>query len=68
MMSVHWMQTLRLRDLILARGVRPLKPQVGGGQILPLIGAGPVVLLHTQKVGIKYKKPTLICDDTPGGG
>jgi hypothetical protein len=24
---------------------------------LALIGAGPVVLVHTQKVGIKYKKP-----------
>jgi hypothetical protein len=35
---------------------------------LELIGSGPVGLVHTQKVGIKYKKPTLICDDTPRGG
>ena len=29
---------------------------------------GPVVLLHQQKIGIKYNKPTLICDDPRGGG
>jgi hypothetical protein len=30
---------------------------VGGGQIYGELGFGPVVLVHTQKVGIKYKKP-----------
>jgi hypothetical protein len=38
--------------------VRPLNPPVGVVKSLVLIGSGPVGLLHTQKVRIKYKKPT----------
>src|SRR3979411_2111908 len=32
-------------------------PGWGVVKSLELIGAGPVVLVHMQKVGIKYKKP-----------
>jgi hypothetical protein len=32
---------------------------------LELIGSGPVVLLHTLKVGIEYKKPTCFGHDEP---
>ena len=31
---------------------------MGGVKTLEIKGLGPVGLLHTQKVGIKYKKPT----------
>src|SRR5947207_12946909 len=59
MMSVHWAkQTFgcERRDLILTREyVR--KPTVWVVKFLALTGAGPVGLLCTQKVGIKYKKP-----------
>jgi hypothetical protein len=30
---------------------------VGGGQILPIIGAGPVGVIHAHSVEIQYKKP-----------
>jgi hypothetical protein len=44
------------RDRILTRSAY-VKLRWGVAKSLELIGAGPVVLLHTQKVGIKYKKP-----------
>ena len=59
-MSVHWVKA----DIAVAtsrsdfdRRVRPLKPTVGVVKSLALIGAGPVGLVHTHRVGIKYKKP-----------
>ena len=38
-----------------------VRSSLGRGVVktLELIGSGPVVLVHRQKVGIKYKKPTL---------
>jgi hypothetical protein len=60
-MSVHWVKAdmrLRASRSDFDPRVRPLKPTVGVVKSLALIGAGPVVLVHTHKAGIKYKKPT----------
>jgi hypothetical protein len=55
MMSVHWVNiAVASVDLI---SIRPLKPRVGVVKSLQVIGCGPVALIHTCKVGIKYKKP-----------
>jgi hypothetical protein len=56
-------QTLRCehRDLILTPKRlyhKRVRPPVGVVKSLGYFRRGPVGLLHTQKVGIKYKKPT----------
>ena len=59
MMSVHWAKAdIRLRASGSDFDPR-VRPQAHGGVVksLALTGAGPVGLLCTQKVGIKYKKP-----------
>ena len=45
------------RDLILTCEYVRSSPRWGVVKSLALIGAGPVGLIHTQKVRIKYKKP-----------
>ena len=58
-MSVHWAKAdIRLRASGSDFDPR-VRPQAHGGVVksLALTGAGPVGLLCTQKVGIKYKKP-----------
>jgi hypothetical protein len=68
-MSVHWVKA----DIAVAsvetltrsahdhKRVRPLnRPGWGVAKSLELIGSGPVVLIHTQKVRVQYKKPTCV--------
>lgn len=58
---IHWGKAdiagFERRDLILTASTSA--PARGWGVVksLPLIGAGPVGLIHTRKVEIKYKKP-----------
>src|SRR5437879_5577633 len=61
MMSVHWAKAdmrLRASRSDFDPRVPPLKPTGGGwSNRWRDEGCGPVGLVHTHKVGIKYKKP-----------
>jgi len=57
-MSVHWVKAdmrLRASRSDFDPRVRSLKPTVGVVKSLALIGAGPVVLIHTQNLELNPK-------------